>query len=112
MEELLGEQSFENLKEGSIVEGTIIEIRQNEVVLDIGTKSEGSIAGHEFVDLGDLEIGQSVEVFLEKIEDKEGNPVISFDKAEQKKNWESLKILYRANRDSFLQHSNGQGCHR
>jgi len=93
MEELLGEQSFENLKEGSIVEGTIIEIRQNEVVLDIGTKSEGSIAGHEFVDLGDLEIGQSVEVFLEKIEDKEGNPVISFDKAEQKKNWE--KILTR-----------------
>lgn len=93
MEELLGEQSFENLKEGSIIEGTIIEIRQNEVVVDIGAKSEGSIAGHEFVDLGDLEIGQSVEVFLEKIEDKEGNPVISFDKAEQKKNWE--KILSR-----------------
>jgi small subunit ribosomal protein S1 len=93
MEELLGEASFENLKEGSIIEGTIIEIRQNEVVIDIGAKSEGNIAGHEFVDLGDLEIGQRIEVFLEKIEDKEGNPVISFDKAEQKKNWE--KILTR-----------------
>ena len=100
MEELLGEQSFENLKEGSIVEGTIIEIRQNEVIVDIGAKSEGSIAGHEFVDLGDLEIGQGVEVFLEKIEDKEGNPVISFDKAEQKKNWE--KILTRCEEGTVL----------
>ena len=68
MEELLGELTFENLKEGSIIEGTIMEVRQNEVVVDIGAKSEGSIAGHEFTDLGDLEIGQAVEVFLEKIE--------------------------------------------
>lgn len=93
MEELLEEASFENLKEGSIINGTIIEIRQNEVVIDIGAKSEGTIPAHEFIDLGDLEIGQTIEVFLEKIEDKEGNPVISFDKAEQKKNWE--KILTR-----------------
>jgi small subunit ribosomal protein S1 len=100
MEELLGESSFENLKEGSIIEGTIIEIRQNEVVVDIGAKSEGSIAGHEFADLGDLEIGQAVEVFLEKIEDKEGNPVISFDKAEQKKNWE--KILARCEEGTIV----------
>jgi small subunit ribosomal protein S1 len=100
MEELLGESSFENLKEGSIIEGTIIEIRQNEVIVDIGAKSEGSIAGHEFVDLGDLEIGQALEVFLEKIEDKDGNPVISFDKAEQKKNWE--KILTRCEEGTIV----------
>ncbi|MCB1123253.1 MAG: 30S ribosomal protein S1, partial [Verrucomicrobiae bacterium] len=93
MEELLEQASFENLKEGSIINGTIIEIRQNEVVVDIGAKSEGNIPAHEFIDLGELEIGQSIEVFLEKIEDKEGNPVISYDKAEQKKNWE--KILTR-----------------
>ncbi len=90
MEELLAETSFENLKEGSIIKGSIIEIRQNEVIVDIGAKSEGSIVAHEFVDLGDLEIGQEIEVFLEKIEDKEGNPLISFDKAEQKKNWEQI----------------------
>lgn len=95
MEELLKEQNFENLKEGSIIKGTIIEIRQNEVVVDIGAKSEGTIAGHEFVDLGDLEIGQEIEVFLEKIEDKEGNPVISYDKAEQKKNWEEVLSKYQ-----------------
>jgi len=93
MEELLGDASFENLKEGSIINGTIIEIRQNEVIVDIGAKSEGNINANEFVDLGELQIGEAIEVFLEKIEDKEGNPVISFDKAEQKKNWE--KILTR-----------------
>ncbi len=100
MEELLGEASFENLKEGSVIEGTIIEIRQNEVIVDIGAKSEGSIVGHEFVDLGDLEIGQAIEVFLEKIEDKDGNPLISFDKAEQKKNWE--KILSRCEEGTIV----------
>jgi len=100
MEELLGESSFENLKEGSIIEGTIIEIRQNEVVVDIGAKSEGTITGHEFVDLGDLEIGQSVDVFLEKIEDKDGNPAVSFDKAEQKKNWD--KILARCEEGTIV----------
>ncbi len=100
MEELLGEASFENLKEGSIIEGTIIEIRQNEVIVDIGAKSEGSIVGHEFVDLGELEIGQTIEVFLEKIEDKDGNPLISFDKAEQKKNWE--KILSRCEEGTIV----------
>lgn len=100
MEELLEDASFENLKEGSIIEGTIIEIRQNEVIVDIGAKSEGSIVGHEFVDLGDLEIGQTIEVFLEKIEDKDGNPLISFDKAEQKKNWE--KILSRCEEGTIV----------
>ena len=94
MEELLKGQNFENLKEGSIIQGTIIEIRQNEVVVDIGAKSEGNIAGHEFVDLGDLEIGQEIEVFLDKIEDMDGSPVISFDKAEQKKNWEEILSNY------------------
>ncbi|MBC9890518.1 MAG: S1 RNA-binding domain-containing protein, partial [Opitutae bacterium] len=95
MEELLKGQNFENLKEGSIIQGTIIEIRQNEVVVDIGAKSEGNIAGHEFVDLGDLEIGQEIEVFLDKIEDMDGSPVISFDKAEQKKNWEEILSNYQ-----------------
>lgn len=90
MEALLATSSFDNLKEGSIIKGIITEIRQNEVVVDIGGKSEGCIPGHEFIDLGDLEIGGEIEVYLEKLEDKNGNPVLSFDKAEQKKNWENI----------------------
>jgi small subunit ribosomal protein S1 len=55
----------------------------------------------EFIDVGELEVGSRIEVFLEKLEDKEGNPVISFDKAEQKKNWEN--ILTKCQEGSIVQ---------
>lgn len=90
MAELLEESSFEKLKENSIIKGTITEIRENEVVVDISGKSEGIVPANEFMEFDDLEIGQEIEVFLEKLEDKEGNPVISFDKAEQRKNWDNI----------------------
>ena len=90
MEELLQGSSIENLNEGSIINGIIIEIRPLEVVVDIGGKSEGIVPAHEFVDVSELQVGSEIEVFLEKLEDREGNPIISFDKAEQKKNWEKI----------------------
>ena len=90
MNELLAQSSFDKLKEGAIVPGTITEIRQNEVVVDIGGKSEGVVPASEFIDLGELQIGSQIEVMLEKLEDKNGNPVISFDLAEQKKNWDNI----------------------
>ena len=90
MNELLAESKFDKLKEGAIVSGTIIEIRQNEIVVDIGGKSEGIVPAVEFSDLSELQAGQDIEVYLERLEDKDGNPVISYDKAEQKKNWENI----------------------
>lgn len=90
MEKLLAESSFAKLKQGSIVKGKVVEIRQNEVVVDIGGKSEGIVPAHEFPDIGELQIGQEIEVLVEKLEDRDGNPVISYDKAQQKKNWEKI----------------------
>ena len=90
MEELLATTTFDKLKEGSIIKGTVTEIRQIEVVVDIGGKSEGLISASEFSDLGDLQIGEEIEIYLEKLEDRDGNPVLSFDRAEQKKNWENI----------------------
>lgn len=90
MEELLANSSFAELKQGSIIKGKIIEIRQTEVVVDIGGKSEGIVPVGEFADINDVQIGQEIEVLLEKLEDREGNPVISYDKAQQKKNWEEI----------------------
>ncbi|HAU59893.1 MAG TPA: 30S ribosomal protein S1 [Opitutae bacterium] len=90
MEELLAESKIELLKEGSVISGTIMEIRPTEVVIDFGGKAEGTIPAHEFLDLGELEIGSDLEVFLERLEDRDGNPQLSFDKAEQKKNWEKI----------------------
>ena len=90
MEDLLAESKIELLKEGSVIEGTIMEIRPTEVVIDFGGKAEGTIPAHEFIDLSELEIGSDIEVFLERLEDRFGNPQLSFDKAEQKKNWEKI----------------------
>jgi small subunit ribosomal protein S1 len=90
MQELLAQSSFDKLKEGAIVPGIVTEIRQNEVVVDIGGKAEGIIPASEFGDLGELQIGSQIEVILEKLEDKDGNPVISYDLAQQKKNWENI----------------------
>ena len=90
MEELLAESKIEQLKEGSVITGTVMEIRPTEVVIDFGGKAEGAIPAHEFLDLSEIEIGSDIEVFLEKLEDRDGNPQLSFDKAEQKKNWEKI----------------------
>ena len=90
MQDLLAQSSFGNLKEGNIIPGVITEIRQNDVVVDIGGKAEAVISASEFMDIGDLQIGQSIDVYLEKNEDKNGNPIVSFDKAEQKKNWDNI----------------------
>jgi len=90
MQDLLAQSTFDKLKVGAIIPGTITEIRQNEVVVDIGGKSEGLISASEFIDIGELQIGSTIEVLVEKLEDKNGNPLLSFDKAEQKKNWDNI----------------------
>ena len=101
MEELLAESNIQPLVEGTIIPGIITEIRQSEVIVDIGSKSEGAIPHVEFIDVGELEVGSQIEVYLDKIEDKEGNPIVSFDKAEQKKNWEN--ILAKCEEGSIVQ---------
>ena len=64
MQELLAQSSLSQLQEGKIVSGVITEIRQNEVVVDIGGKSEGVIPASEFIDIGDLQIGGTIEVLI------------------------------------------------
>lgn len=91
MEELLKSSKLNSLKEGAIVKAMVTEIRPNAVIVDIGAKSEASISTHEFLDLSDIMIGEEIEVYLERLEDKNGKPVISYDKAQQKKNWEVIK---------------------
>ncbi|MCG3149696.1 MAG: 30S ribosomal protein S1 [Verrucomicrobiae bacterium] len=76
--------------EGSVVKGTIIEVRANEVLVDIGYKSEGLVPKHEFYDPESLSVGAEIEVLLEKIEDEDGLVVLSHEKAEQKKNWDHI----------------------
>ncbi len=94
MEEAL-KQSDRRFAAGEIVKGTIIEVRPKEVLVDIGYKSEGVVAGNEFEDIKAVRVGDDVDVLIEKLEDKEGMVILSKEKAEFKKNWD--KILQIAN---------------
>lgn len=86
-----------DLKVGSVVTGTVIQIGNDEVVVDIGYKSEGQIPVNQFMDeKGNLTIseGDEVEVFLERYEDEHGNIQLSRIKAERLKVWERIKKIY------------------
>jgi small subunit ribosomal protein S1 len=87
MEELLSAHPMEDLREGSVVKAVITEIRGNDVIVDVGGKSEGVVSALEFNDVELLEVGNEIDVYIERLEDRYGNPVISHDKALQKKNW-------------------------
>src|SRR5579862_1611136 len=89
MQELIA-KSMKDFKEGSIVKGRILEIRPREILVDIGYKSEGVIPSSEFEDLEELQVGDEVEVLLERLENDEGMVVLSKEKAAHKQNWEKI----------------------
>ena len=81
---------------GSIVTATVIEIRDDYVVINAGLKSEGIIPKHQFLDLnGELEIalGDQVEVTLDIIEDGYGETIMSREKAKRTKVWSELEKI-------------------
>jgi small subunit ribosomal protein S1 len=75
---------------GQIVKGTIIEVRSKEVLVDIGYKSEGVISGNEFDDIKTVKVGDQIDVLIERLEDKDGNVILSKEKAEFKQNWDKI----------------------
>ena len=87
-------ETLKNFVEGSIVSGKVLEVRNNEVLVDIGYKSEGSIPANEFPDLEALRPGDSLDVLLENIEDEDGMVVLSKQKAEEKIKWDSILRKY------------------
>lgn len=90
MEGLLKADTFKRLRANMIVSGTISEIRPNEVSIDIGAKADGIIPANEFDHPDELSVGESVDVYVERVENKEGRPVLSYSKAQQQKNWETI----------------------
>ena len=94
--ETLLSQSMQNFKEGTIVKGRIIERRPREVMVDIGYKSEGAIDLNEFSSADDLAIGQEIEVLLERLENEDGQVILSRQKAAHKQNWDKILKLSEA----------------
>ena len=86
-------QSTLRFAAGEIVKGTVIEVRPKEVLVDIGYKSEGVIPGNEFEDIKNVKVGDSIDVLIEKLENKEGTVELSHEKAEFKKNWDKILTI-------------------
>ena len=87
----LYEHSIRNFEVGSILEGRIVDRRGDDVIIDIGYKSEGVISADEFGDGGrQLRPGEKVDVLLEAVEDDSGMVVLSKRKADRIRGWERV----------------------
>lgn len=89
----LYEESFQNITEGQVVKGRVLQINENEVLIDVGYKSEGVIPVEEFrnmIERGSLKVGETIDVYLDKTEDMEGLVVLSKEKADKIKIWDEI----------------------
>ena len=92
MEEAL-KQSTVRFAEEEIVTGKVIEIRQKEVLVDIGYKSEGSISTNEFDADEPPKVGDEVDVLIERLENRDGMVELSHERAEFKRNWDKINSI-------------------
>src|SRR5215210_2814304 len=91
------DNSFRNIAEGEVMKGTVLKVTPSEVIVDIGYKSEGIIGVDEFLDeRGEVTVqpGDTVDVLLERTEDRDGYVVLSREKAEKMKIWDEVEKAY------------------
>jgi small subunit ribosomal protein S1 len=91
------DNSFRNIAEGEVMKGTVLKVTPSEVIVDIGYKSEGIIGVEEFLDeRGEVTVqpGDTVDVLLERTEDRDGYVVLSREKAEKMKIWDEVEKAY------------------
>ncbi|MBM3624562.1 MAG: S1 RNA-binding domain-containing protein, partial [Alphaproteobacteria bacterium] len=86
--------------EGSVIKGRVVAIEKDVAVIDIGLKTEGRVAIKEFTGYGRdpaPQVGEEVEVYLERVENALGEAVISRDKARREESWVKLEKAFETN---------------
>src|SRR6201988_2202071 len=86
--------------EGSVLKGIVVSIENDFALVDVGLKSEGRVQLKEFGQPGqkaDIKIGDTVEVYLERMEDKNGEAVLSREKARREEAWTQLEKTFKEN---------------
>ena len=93
----LYEETFRNFEEGTIIEGRVVAVGKDKVIVDIGYKSEGIIPADQFAseDLQGLKVDDRIQVYIEEREDAEGNLILSKEKADKMKVWEDLEKAHK-----------------
>ena len=86
--------------EGTVIKGRVIAIENDAALIDVGLKSEGRVALKEFAAAGaapEIHVGDIVEVFLERMEDKNGEAQLSREKARREEAWTLLEKSFKEN---------------
>ncbi len=86
--------------EGTVIKGTVLAVENDQVLIDVGLKSEGRVALKEFAVPGrpaEIKAGDTVEVYLERMEDKNGEAQLSREKARREEAWTQLEKSFQAN---------------
>jgi small subunit ribosomal protein S1 len=104
MEQFLNDPShdYKSLKYGDVMDGVIMHVDREEILVDIGSKSEGIVPSREYSSLSNeerqaLAVGDTILVFVVQPENPEGHAVVSIDRARQEKSWRRLQELHEAN---------------
>jgi small subunit ribosomal protein S1 len=88
------EKTLTTLRPGEIIQGKIVNLNKDYVTIDIGLKSEGIVSTDEFTTASELELSQMVEVYLEALEDRDGNVQLSRKRADFVRIWEKVQNAY------------------
>ncbi len=100
LDESLGVATGSSGLEGTVVKGQVISIENDFALIDVGLKSEGRVPLKEFAVGGaapEIKVGDTVEVFLERMEDKNGEAALSREKARREEAWTQLEKNFQAN---------------
>jgi small subunit ribosomal protein S1 len=88
------DKSLEGIEEGQVVSGKILRITEKEVIVDVNFKSEGIIPISEFKNVHEFKPGDEINVFLEQVEDSEGQIILSKSRADFLKVWDRIYLAY------------------
>ena len=86
--------TIRDIREGEIVNGTILGITRDDVIVDVGFKSEGIIPINEFSADAEFKVGDPIDVFLEQIEDSHGQLILSKQKADFMRVWDQIREIH------------------
>ena len=88
------EGTLKSIKEGEIVLGTILDVTRDDVIVDVGFKSEGIIPMDEFPKPVNISVGDEIDVYLEQIEDSNGQLILSKQKADFMRVWDKIRDIH------------------
>jgi len=100
VEELLSAvHEYRRLRQGEILEGEVVRVSPNEILIDVGSKSEGVVSPRELEAMGpeaieQIKVGDKVWAYVVTPEDKEGNIILSLSRAELERDWQAASKLF------------------